>query len=363
MEQRRIHSQQHAHRPHDSPPFNMLQSPLYSAFPDVLGGDTRATQPPHPSPQYAQQHYAPDSDPPLAAQRPPQRSYGLQEHPQQGRPHLGNPVPSPALQQPQPLPAAASHPLIRQEHEGYNPVFQAPYHQLSCAPAHQPPQHLSIEAPWYFDAIAGNANAQPRPGITRLTDFTYAHPQQRYSFPMAHPSAVPPTPPELSPTTTVPDPSPIFHEQHDNGTNTDAGQRSRHCGGAGALDPTTGIYHKASDHPRIRTAQACEKCRARKAKVCYNIFFPVPHRFPYLTNALPMAISVLRRTPDMPAMPNAGTALRLCGRASYAGSQQAEARTAPTPRWPAISRGRGRTENSPPCLYHALCPTPGFAYV
>jgi hypothetical protein len=36
---------------------------------------------------------------------------------------------------------------------------------------------------------------------------------------------------------------------------------------AGSLDPTTGIFYRTPEHPRLRTAQACEKCRIRKAKV------------------------------------------------------------------------------------------------
>uniref|UniRef100_A0A0W0FVS4 Zn(2)-C6 fungal-type domain-containing protein n=2 Tax=Moniliophthora roreri TaxID=221103 RepID=A0A0W0FVS4_MONRR len=35
---------------------------------------------------------------------------------------------------------------------------------------------------------------------------------------------------------------------------------------AGSLDPATGIFYRAPEHPRLRTAQACEKCRTRKAK-------------------------------------------------------------------------------------------------
>ncbi|KXN85905.1 Xylanolytic transcriptional activator xlnR [Leucoagaricus sp. SymC.cos] len=35
---------------------------------------------------------------------------------------------------------------------------------------------------------------------------------------------------------------------------------------AGSLDPTTGIFYRTPEHPRLRTAQACEKCRTRKAK-------------------------------------------------------------------------------------------------
>ncbi|KAG2004298.1 hypothetical protein CC2G_002866 [Coprinopsis cinerea AmutBmut pab1-1] len=35
---------------------------------------------------------------------------------------------------------------------------------------------------------------------------------------------------------------------------------------AGSLDPATGVFYRTPDHPRLRTAQACEKCRTRKAK-------------------------------------------------------------------------------------------------
>ncbi|KAJ7240379.1 hypothetical protein B0H12DRAFT_1326426 [Mycena haematopus] len=42
---------------------------------------------------------------------------------------------------------------------------------------------------------------------------------------------------------------------------------------AGNLDPTTGIFYRAPEHPRLRTVQACEKCRARKAKVAISSFF------------------------------------------------------------------------------------------
>ncbi|KAJ7929540.1 hypothetical protein B0H13DRAFT_1859534 [Mycena leptocephala] len=34
----------------------------------------------------------------------------------------------------------------------------------------------------------------------------------------------------------------------------------------GSLDPATGIFYRTPEHPRLRTAQACEKCRSRKAK-------------------------------------------------------------------------------------------------
>ncbi|KAL4063442.1 hypothetical protein V8B97DRAFT_1930132 [Scleroderma yunnanense] len=38
------------------------------------------------------------------------------------------------------------------------------------------------------------------------------------------------------------------------------------CAVAGSLDPTTGIFYRTPEPPRLRTAQACEKCRKRKAK-------------------------------------------------------------------------------------------------
>ncbi|KAI0638725.1 hypothetical protein C8Q77DRAFT_1028 [Trametes polyzona] len=35
---------------------------------------------------------------------------------------------------------------------------------------------------------------------------------------------------------------------------------------SGSLDPATGVFQRSIEHPRLRTAQACEKCRIRKAK-------------------------------------------------------------------------------------------------
>ncbi|KAI0816880.1 hypothetical protein BC628DRAFT_1424168 [Trametes gibbosa] len=35
---------------------------------------------------------------------------------------------------------------------------------------------------------------------------------------------------------------------------------------SGSLDPATGVFQRSVEHPRLRTAQACEKCRTRKAK-------------------------------------------------------------------------------------------------
>ena len=34
-----------------------------------------------------------------------------------------------------------------------------------------------------------------------------------------------------------------------------------------SVDPSTGLVFRTPEHPRLRTAQACQKCRLRKAKV------------------------------------------------------------------------------------------------
>lgn len=319
MEHRRVHPQHLAHGAHDSSSFDIFPSPFYSfPVPDTLGGGSKATQPPHPLPQYVQQQqYAPDSGSPLEAQRSPQRPYCPQGRPQQGHSHIGNPAPPPALQQPQPRPAAAYPlPIFPQNHEGYSPSVQTHYLPLSRAVPHQH-SHIPNE-PAFLNPFTDSACQQPRGDITRLGDFTYAcHPQPRYSLPTTLPSAATHTPPEHSPSTSVQDPPSTFHQQHDNsGTNADHGsQRSRSWGGAGSLDPATGVFSRAADHPRIRTAQACEKCRARKAKVRR----PLSHRHHCeLSDKGLYGYTVFRRAPDMPAVPSTGFALRLRVRASNA---------------------------------------------
>ncbi|KAF8205957.1 hypothetical protein K438DRAFT_1963738 [Mycena galopus ATCC 62051] len=71
---------------------------------------------------------------------------------------------------------------------------------------------------------------------------------------------------------------------------------------AGSLDPTTGIFYRTPEHPRLRTAQACEKCRARKAKVCpAALVFAVPHK----------AATVLWRSPILRTLSLARFGVRL----------------------------------------------------
>ncbi|KAI0249450.1 hypothetical protein BJV78DRAFT_1227413 [Lactifluus subvellereus] len=272
MEQSCMHSQQPTHQAAQAPDaasFDILQSPLYPSFPECLGENPKAAQPPLPSPPYVPQHYPPDRDPPLEAQRsppPPYRSPGRPQ--QQGYSHLRNTAPLPALQQPQPRQAAAC-PLFPQAHDVYNSTTQGFSPQVSQAPL-QPP-HVPLHQ-WLIDPSTGNPSAQftaVQGGPPRIYGLMYpSHPQLRHSLPTTHPSVPTHIPPEQSPATTqkTAPSQPMFHERNEDSTIAEHSQQLRSWGGAGSLDPATGVFSRAADHPRIRTAQACEKCRARKAK-------------------------------------------------------------------------------------------------
>ncbi|KAJ7763146.1 hypothetical protein DFH07DRAFT_812885 [Mycena maculata] len=64
---------------------------------------------------------------------------------------------------------------------------------------------------------------------------------------------------------------------------------------AGSLDPSTGIFYRAPEHPRLRTANACKKCRTRKAKV--GFVSSLDSSRPMLTTT-----PVLRRSPLLHAV-------------------------------------------------------------
>lgn len=67
-------------------------------------------------------------------------------------------------------------------------------------------------------------------------------------------------------------------------------------GVSGSLDPSTGLFSRTAEHSRIRTAQACEKCRSRKAKVCPSLT-PLAHSLVADTDLL----SALASTPSVDA--------------------------------------------------------------
>jgi hypothetical protein len=257
MEQCRMHSQQLTHNAHDAASFDILQSPFYPSFSD----GSKVSQGPHSSHSYVQQQYAPDSGASLDGGGSPPLPYHILEQPQQAHPRHD---PSPPPQQHQPYQIMA-YPLFPHDHEGPYPTPQAFPHQLSLS-AHSARMPIS---PWPIDAFSDNASAHPttlRGGISPTYPSYTLRPQPLYRPSPTHRSVSTHAPPEQSQTTTIPGSS-TLHEHREDRAMTEHGQRSRSWGGVGSLDPATGVFSRASDHPRIRTAQACEKCRARKAKV------------------------------------------------------------------------------------------------
>lgn len=85
---------------------------------------------------------------------------------------------------------------------------------------------------------------------------------QNYPYP-SYPSPSPFPAPRLSPPQVHH--SPINFKSSQN--NSDPTSSQNRLTLAGSLDPSTGIFYRTPEHPRLRTAQACEKCRTRKAKV------------------------------------------------------------------------------------------------
>ncbi|KAH8991630.1 hypothetical protein EDB86DRAFT_3079786 [Lactarius hatsudake] len=255
MQQQITHQTVHAY---GSPSFDNLQSSLYSGFPELLGGGLKATQLPRPLPQYVQQHYIPDRDPPMAAQRSPPPSHRSSDRPH-GHPSLHYSASPPQLRQPQPRQATAytSFP----QGQAYHSAHEFPT-QVSRVP--QQSAHMPLD-PW---------------AVATFTDHSNTHPTEMQGLPHTFESIYPSHQPPLSPlataqavlqkgpsTTTQNTDSPTsFQGKNEGNTTAENSPQLRSWGGAGSLDPATGVFSRAADHPRIRTAQACEKCRARKAK-------------------------------------------------------------------------------------------------
>ena len=133
------------------------------------------------------------------------------------------------------------------------PSIAANITQSSFAPV---PQHDLYPAPPGHARQSGYSNTPPQSWPTY---------EQRLAMSMASgipvsydsfPTASPYPPPRLSP----PSSSSLSL----------ASYASRQGSLAGSLDPTTGVFYRTPDHPRLRTAQACEKCRTRKAKVYFH---------------------------------------------------------------------------------------------
>lgn len=265
--QRITHQAVHAYGPSSLDPLS-LPSPLYPDFPEPLGGGSKATLLPRPLPPYVQPHYILHRDTPMDAQESPPPSHRSSDR---HHGHLRHPTSPPQLQQPQPRQAAA-YTLFPPGHEAYNPAHVFPT-QLSRAP--QRSAHLPLD-PWAMAAFTDNANAHPtemQGCIPHIYESMGSHQQPLSPLVTTyHPTYSQAVPPKPSPTATrITDLSltsfPSRGKSEGNATAENSPQL-RSWGGAGSLDPATGVFSRAADHPRIRTAQACEKCRARKAKVC-----------------------------------------------------------------------------------------------
>ncbi|KAI0271318.1 hypothetical protein BC834DRAFT_858889 [Gloeopeniophorella convolvens] len=140
--------------------------------------------------------------------------------------------------------------------------------------------------PWMMNTgVSDGASARLtvlQGGLPSLYDPAYPSPSQhQQSLSLSLPPTTATAPPaQRSPVMALnmaPGPS-SHHEQDDETAAREPGQAYRAWGGAGSLDPATGVFSRAADHPRIRTAQACEKCRARKAKVRLRPLIP-PYTF------------------------------------------------------------------------------------
>lgn len=109
------------------------------------------------------------------------------------------------------------------------------------------------------------------PSFTQQQSWPPYDNQQTCSYP-PFPTPSPFPPPRLSP-------PPIHHSPINFGSRQNSSpassQNQRLALATGSLDPSTGIYYRTPEHPRLRTAQACEKCRTRKAKVRTRLQPPI----------------------------------------------------------------------------------------
>lgn len=97
------------------------------------------------------------------------------------------------------------------------------------------------------------------------------------------------------------------------------------AGVSGSLDPETGIFLRTVEHPRLRTAQACEKCRIRKAKVRSLALYL--HSNPILTPSHPTPSTVFWRTAQLQTLSLSRTHLRVRPGTEDAWPQQTETPT------------------------------------
>jgi hypothetical protein len=274
MEQRGMHPRQVPHETvhaYSHPSFDNLQPPFYPGLPDPLGEGPKHTQILRSlPPPYVQQHYVLDRGPQIEAQRSPPSHRSDRPHGHPSLRHPTSPTSPPQLQQPQPR-QATMYTLFPQGQEAYHTNHVYP---TQMSRAHQQAAHMPLDQldPWAVAAFTDNANTrltEMEGGLPQLGSMYSSHQQPLSPLVMTHPSTYAQAiPPKGSPMTTQnADLVPTSSQRDGDGNATaENSPQMRSWGGAGSLDPATGVFSRAADHPRIRTAQACEKCRARKAK-------------------------------------------------------------------------------------------------
>jgi hypothetical protein len=272
MEQHGVDPRHETVHAYSHPSFDNLQPPFYPGLPEPLGGpSTRRYCAP------CRRHMSNSTTSSIGTLQLRHRGYPPPSHRssdrRHGHPSLRHPI-SPAsppqLQQPQPR-QATLYSLFPQGREAYHTthVYST---QMSRAP--QQAAHVPLD-PWAVAAFTNNANThltEMGGGLPQLESMYSSHQQPLSPLATTHPSTyTQEIPPKGSPTTTQnADLVPTSSQRDADGNATvENSTQMRSWGGAGSLDPATGVFSRAADHPRIRTAQACEKCRARKAKVCF----------------------------------------------------------------------------------------------
>jgi len=146
------------------------------------------------------------------------------------------------------------HPLFTRagpsiQNRSLEPHILSPHHSVYHSPSpftnHATQQHTPQSWPPYDHSIP------------------QSYPQS-YSY-APYPSPSPFPAPRLSPPPIHH--TPIHFKSGQNNSPTSSQNQIQRLTLAGSLDPSTGIFYRTPEHPRLRTAQACEKCRTRKAKV------------------------------------------------------------------------------------------------
>ena len=312
-----MHSQQFTHNAPDPASFDILHSSFYPSYSSEPVNSKVMQAPRHPPP-YVQRQFSPDSGVSLKGDGSPPLPGHIHEQPHQGHSRFPPPSPPEELRLPVVYPLQLQHDNVR-----HGPTSQGFFHQLPRPPSH--PIYIPMNAS--IDTVPNDASPQPMPPrgvVPPVFCHTYPlHPQPVYPLTTSHhPAPTHPSPEHLQPT--VSQGPPTFPEQHEVRVPRNLGQPSRSSwGGPGSLDLATGVYSRASDHPRIRTAQACEKCRLRKAKVSISFPHPLPliRLVYFLTDGRRCRHTVFRRPPDMPAVPRSWVGMQIRRRAPHAWPQ------------------------------------------